>query len=79
MSVGPAAEEAEEEMTQSKFPPGWDQERVERVLAHYEPQTDEGAATEDAEAWDDPAYTLMAVPADLVPAVRDLIAKHQGV
>jgi hypothetical protein len=26
----------ETEMTEQHFPPGWDEERVRRVLAHYE-------------------------------------------
>lgn len=32
----PAATEEEVMKKQSKFPPGWDEERVHRVLAHYE-------------------------------------------
>ena len=32
-----------QEMKENKFPPGWDEERVRRVLAHYEPQTREEA------------------------------------
>ena len=28
-------------MKLSNFPPGWDEERVRRVLAHYEHQTEE--------------------------------------
>ena len=34
-------------MKQSRFPPGWDEERVRRVLAHYENQTEEEAVAED--------------------------------
>jgi hypothetical protein len=26
-------------MRQNKFPPGWDEKRVQRVLAHYENKT----------------------------------------
>jgi len=33
------------------FPAGWDEERVRRVLSHYEKQTDEEAAAEDAAAF----------------------------
>lgn len=61
---------------QSKFPPGWDEERVRRVLAHYEEQTDEEAVAEDEAALDDKSKTLMEVPNELVPAVRELIAKR---
>ena len=60
---------------QSKFPPGWDEERVERVLAHYENQTEEEAVAEDEAAWEDSSQTFIEVPNDLVPAVRELIAK----
>ncbi len=61
---------------ESKFPPGWDEDRVERVLAHYETQTEEEAVAEDEAAWEDPSQTFIEVPNDLVPAVRQLIAKE---
>jgi hypothetical protein len=34
-------------MTQSRFPEGWDEARVQRVLAHYEAQTETEAVAED--------------------------------
>jgi hypothetical protein len=61
----------------SKFPPGWDADRVRRVLAHYEDQSDAEAVAEDEAAFDDGAPTMMAVPRELVPAVRELIARRQ--
>ncbi len=64
-------------MKQSKFPPGWDEERVRRVLAHYEQQTEEEAVAEDEAAFEDATQTVMEVPQELVPAIRELIAKHQ--
>jgi addiction module HigA family antidote len=67
----------EADMTQSRFPPGWDEERVRRVLAHYEQQTPEEAVAEDEAAFVEHDDTVMKVPHDLVPAVRQLIAKHQ--
>jgi hypothetical protein len=39
-------------MAPTKFPTGWDEDRVQRVLAHYESQTDEQAAAEDEAAAD---------------------------
>jgi type II secretory pathway component PulC len=63
---------------QSAFPPGWDEDRVLRVLAHYEEQTEEEAVAEDEAALEDKAHTLMKVPNDLVPAVRQLIAKRRA-
>jgi hypothetical protein len=64
-------------MKQSRFPPGWDEERVQRVLAHYETQTDIEAVAEDEAAYEAPDDALVSVPRELVPAVRELIAKHR--
>ena len=64
-------------MNQSKFPPGWNEERVRRVLAHYEEQTEEEALAEDEAAFEDQTQTVMEIPNELVPVVRELIAKHQ--
>ena len=63
-------------MKQAHFPPGWDEERVRTVLAHYEEQTEEEAVAEDEASFEDKNQTLMEVPNELVPAVRELIAKH---
>ena len=63
-------------MKQPKFPPGWDAARVQRVLAHYEQQSEEQAVAEDEAAAEDSTQTLMEVPRELVPAIRELIAKR---
>jgi len=60
---------------QGKFPPGWDEERVKRVLEHYESQSEDEAVAEDEAAYEDPGQTLMEIPNELVPAVRELLAK----
>lgn len=65
-------------MKQAKFPPGWDEERVRRVLAHYEEQTEEEAVAEDEAAFADETQTVMEIPNELVPIVRELIAKHKA-
>jgi hypothetical protein len=36
----------------SKFPPGWDEECVKRVIEHYESQSEEEAVAEDEAAVD---------------------------
>jgi hypothetical protein len=64
-------------MSQGKFPPGWDEEKVRRVLAHYEEQNGEDAVLEDQEGIR-PSETVMNVPHDLVPKVRELIAKRHS-
>ena len=63
-------------MKQSRFPPGWDEARVQRVLAHFETQTETEAVAEDEAAREAPDHALVSVPRELVPAVRELIAKH---
>ncbi|KAF0119527.1 MAG: hypothetical protein FD151_1975 [bacterium] len=62
-------------MKKSKFPNGWDEERAERVLDYYENQTEEEAVAEDEAAWEDTSQTFIEVPNELVPAVRELLAK----
>ena len=62
-------------MSQDTFPSGWDEEKVRWVLAHYEEQTEVDAHLED-EAGIEPSETVMSVPHDLVPKVRELIAKR---
>lgn len=63
-------------MKQSNFPPGWDENRVRKVLDHYETQTEEEAVAEDEASFEDPSLTLMEVPNELVPKVRELIARR---
>jgi uncharacterized protein (DUF433 family) len=36
----------------NKFPPGWDEEPIRRVLAHYEHETEEEAVAEDEAAFE---------------------------
>jgi len=62
---------------QSKFPPGWDEARVRRVLEHYATQTDEEAVAEDEASFEATTHTAVEVPVDLLPAIRELIAKHK--
>jgi hypothetical protein len=64
-------------MSDNKFPPNWDDQKVQRVLAHYEQQTDEEALAED-EAGMQSSETVMNIPHELVPKVRELIAKRQS-
>lgn len=64
-------------MKQSKFPPGWDEERVKKVLAHYESQTEEEAVAEDEAAFNEMDQIVMEIPTELVPKVRELLAKHK--
>lgn len=64
-------------MKKSSYPTGWDEERVQRVLEHYESQSEEEALAEDEAAYEDRSQTLMEIPNDLVPAVRELLARRR--
>ena len=58
-----------------KLPKNWDAERIQKVLKHYENQTDDEAIAEDEQPFAN-SETVMQVPLELIPAVRELIAQH---
>ena len=57
----------------NEYPEGWDEERVRRVLEHYENQTEDEAVAEHRTAIR--GHLLMDVPSELVPIVRRLITE----
>jgi hypothetical protein len=65
-------------LNKQKLPRGWDEARVRRVLTHYENQTEDEAVAEDEAAYEAEGQTVMIVPTDLVPAIRQLIARRRG-
>jgi len=65
-------------MGDQQLPQGWDESRVRRVLDHYESRTDDQATAEDQEAFEATTHTAMEVPVELVPEVRQLIAKRRA-
>jgi hypothetical protein len=65
-------------MSSSRYPEGWDPTRVNGVLHHYEQQTDDDAVAEDEAAYEMPTHTAMEIPVELVPAVRELLAKRRA-
>ena len=64
-------------MGQQKFPLGWDEEGVGKVLGHHEEHTEDEAVAEDEAAFEDRDQTFMETPQELVPEVRSLIARHK--
>lgn len=64
-------------MKAGRFPAGWDEKRVQKVLAHYERQSQEEAVAEDEAAYDLEGHSMVDVPDELLPKVRTLIAKHR--
>jgi hypothetical protein len=64
-------------MRKNKFPPGWDEQRVRKLLTHYDEQTEEEAVAEDEAAFEDATQTVIEVPKDMLPEIRELIAKRK--
>jgi hypothetical protein len=65
-------------MREQKFPPGWNEERVRQVIAHYEDQTEDEQFAEIEAAREAEGTTVMVVPTELVPDVQALIARKRN-
>ena len=63
-------------MKRNRFPAGWNEARVRRVLEHYEQQTEDEAVAEDEAAFRLRNQTVMIVPRLLVPAITRLIERR---
>ena len=61
----------------NKFPAGWDETKVKKVINHYEEQSENEAVIEDEAAFV-VEKTLMEVPIELVPTIRTFIAEQQA-
>ena len=62
-------------MSKQKFPPGWDQARVERLIAHYDAMDDDALVAEDESAAEVKGQTLMIIPTELVPDNLDSVSQ----
>ena len=60
----------------TNFPPGWNEERVQRVLQYYDSLSESETVAEDEAMFEDPTQTVMEIPNELVPAVRALLAER---
>jgi len=66
-------------MSESKFPAGWDADRVKRLIDHYESMSEEDQAAEDEAAVEEkPGQTIITVPEELLPAIRQLLAGQKA-
>lgn len=62
-------------MTLQHFPPGWDEDRVKRLIARYDSMTEEELVAEDeAAVSEQQGQTVITVPDALLPAIRHLLA-----
>jgi len=62
-------------MNQEKFPPGWDADRVRRLIAHYDSLDEEQQVAEDEAAQEQPSQTTVVVPVEFMPAIRQMLAQ----
>jgi hypothetical protein len=60
------------------FPRGWNQERVQEVIGHYERQSKEAQAAEIEAAHGVASITMIGVPTELVREVHAFVKKRQG-
>jgi len=66
-------------MSRQKFPKGWDAESIKRLAEHYDNMSDEErAADADAAALEQPEQTVISVPTELMPAIRQLLAAYKA-
>jgi hypothetical protein len=65
-------------MKEQRFPAGWDEQRVKRLIAELDARTDEEwVAADEAAAVDGPDQAVVTVPTALLPEIRRLLASHK--
>jgi hypothetical protein len=60
------------------FPKGWDEKRIGEVIAYYDKQTEDEEVAEYEAAMRVQGQSVMFVPTELVPEIRQLIRKRRG-
>ena len=65
-------------MTTQKFPPGWDQDRVKRLLDELDNRTDdEWVVADEAASAEQDDQAVVTVPVGLLPEIRRLLAAYK--
>ena len=64
-------------MNESKFPAGWDADRVKKLVDYYEGLTEDEQVAEDQQvAAEEKGQSMIKVPEELLPAIRQRLATH---
>jgi hypothetical protein len=65
-------------MSKNQFPAGWDNDRVQRLIAELDSRTEEEwTAADEAAAADGDDQAVVTVPMALLPEVRRLLATYK--
>lgn len=65
-------------MNDTTYPAGWDEDRVKRLIQHYEALTEKEQVAEDEAALSEsPGQTVVTVPTGLLPTIRQLLADYE--
>jgi hypothetical protein len=65
-------------MNEQRFPKGWDEHRVQQLIAELDARTDEEwIAADEAAAADGGDQAVITVPRALLPDIRRLLASHK--
>lgn len=54
-------------MSNNRYPPGWDEQRVRRILDHYDQQSEDEAVAEDEDRYDTATRNVLEVPKEPSP------------
>jgi hypothetical protein len=67
-------------MSESRFPAGWDAERVQRLIDYYQGLSEDEQVAEDeaAIAAERQGQAIIAVPDELLPEIRRLLAAYEA-
>ncbi len=65
-------------MNEQRFPKGWDEQRVKKLIAELDARTDEEwVAADEAAAVAAEDQAVITVPTALLPEIRRLLASHK--
>lgn len=68
-----------ETMNEQRFPKGWDEQRVQKLLAEIDARTEEEwVAADEAAAAEGEEQAVVTVPTSLLPEIRRLLASHKS-
>jgi hypothetical protein len=63
-------------MNESKYPAGWDAQRVKNLIDYYEGLSEDEQVADDEAAAEREGEAVVTVPEELLPAIRRLLASH---